>query len=129
LAGDTYKFEEVSCSFGLSFLDRCAFYAKSYFEEHFVEPCAPPPQVLDYAPPFCDSCQSFKHDTNSCPYVIAMAFRLEHLEHEMNNYSESIENTTRAFMEQFLGLVRDCVESIMCISHETDLRVRLHARR
>jgi len=88
-----------------------------------VEPCAPPPHVLDYAPPFCDSCQSSKHDTNCCPYVIAMASRLEHLEHAMNNYSESIENMTRAFMDQFSGLVSDHVERTMHVSHETDLKV------
>jgi len=52
-----------------------------------------------------------------------MAFRLEHVEDEMNNYRESIENMTRAFMNQFSRLVRDHVESTMPISHETNLRV------
>ena len=50
-----------------------------------------------------------------------MASILEHLEHEMNNYRESMENMTRTFMNQFLGLVRDYVECTMLISHEADL--------
>jgi len=50
-----------------------------------------------------------------------MASILEHLEHEMNNYRESMENMTRTFMNQFLGLVRDYVECTMLISHQADL--------
>ena len=123
LVGDTYKFEDMSCTSKLSFVDPCAFHARSYYEEHFVEPCAPPLQVLDYTPLSCDSCQSYEYDTNFCPPVIAVAYRLEHLDHEMNNSREYMENMIRTFMDQFSGLVRDDVESTMPISHEIDLTI------
>jgi len=64
-----------------------------------VEPCAPRPQVLDYAPPFCDSSQSSEHDTNSCFHVIVVASRLEQLEYKVNTYRESMENMTCTFMD------------------------------
>ena len=58
LVGDTYKFEEVSCSLGMSLLDPSSFCARSYYAEHFVEPCAPLPQSLEYASSLYNSCQS-----------------------------------------------------------------------
>ena len=53
------------------------FYARSYHDEQCGESRAPPPQSLEYAPPFCDSCQSYDHDTNSSLHVIFMNFRLQ----------------------------------------------------
>jgi len=88
-----------------------------------VEACALPPRVLDCAHSLCDSCQSTEHDTNSCPHVIAMASRLNQLEHEMNTYRESMENMTCAFMNRFFELVKVHIESTMFVLLETDLRV------
>jgi len=123
LISDAYKFEEVDFASRMSFLNPCAFHVKSHCEEHFVKSCAPFPKLLEYASPFCDSCQSSDHGTNSCPYVIFLASRLQQLEHEMKTCRESMENLIYALMDQFSLLVKRHVESTMPVLHETNLRI------
>ena len=53
--------------------------SRSYYEEQFIEFCAPSSQSLGYVEPLCDCCQSSDHDTNSCPDVICMTLDLSKL--------------------------------------------------
>ena len=103
--GGTYKFEQVSCASKMSFPDPCAFHARSYYSEQLVQACTPSPQSFEYAPPLCDSCQSFDHDINSCLHVIFMDSRLNQLEQDRKNYRESMENMTSTLIDQFSELV------------------------
>ena len=77
LVGHTCKFEKVGCASGMSLLDPCAFHARSYYNEQFMEPCTTPSQSHEYVSPLCISYQSSEHNTNSCPRVISMASTLE----------------------------------------------------
>ena len=79
LVGDTYKFEQVSYAFGMSFLNPSAFHARSYYEEQLVQSFIPSPQSFEHAPTLCNSCQSFYHDTNYCPHVILWTLDLNNL--------------------------------------------------
>jgi len=107
----------------MSFLNLCVFHARSYYDEQFVKPYAPPSQFLDYARPLYDSCQLSKHDTNSHPDVISTVSRLKQLEHEMKNYRESMDNMTSTLIDQFSKLIKGHEEITMRVLHETNLRV------
>ena len=95
------KFNEVGCASKMSFLHPCAFYARSYYEEQFMESCASSPQSLEKVLALCDSCQSSNHDIKFCLHVIFIDLRLEQLQQEIENYREVIENMTNTFRPNF----------------------------
>lgn len=115
-AHETWEFENARWTLGYSTPGPYAYDVQPYATDQLVDPYFQPPHIPQYAPVMCTYCQSYNHNTNSCPHHSISNAPYVGLEKLVEKFVENCSRISNECRE--LGLVHEIDSSPSSSRHE-----------